>query len=512
MFAERSVASDTPNPEAQFRTLAAVDLGSNSFHMIVATLDDGGRIQVIDRMREMVRLASGLTDDGRLDDNAVERACDCLARFGERLRDLPRGSVRAVGTNTLRKATNSFSFISAAEKALGHPIDVISGFEEARLIYLGVSHGLEDDNEIRLVLDIGGGSTECILGRSFQPLQLESLHIGCVSMSTRFFGDGSITADAMQRAEIAAQQEIESIERSFRSTGWQSVIGASGTILAIYDVLKENGWSRSGINSAGLASLRKALIDAGHIDKLSLSGVSDERLPVFPGGVAVLLGLFEGLGLTELRVSSSALREGLLYDFLGRLYQSDIREQTISDVVRRYDLDADQGERIASTAAELVEQVTESWQLPPGDPKRLLRWAAQLHEIGTSISHSQYHKHGAYMLKNLDMPGFSRREQQQLAVLVRSHRRKIPQAEFDALPEDETAPMMRLALLMRLATLLHRRRSTEHLPENIGLRVDGTTLKLKFPAGWLDDHPLTSADLETEAQYQKSAGHKLKFK
>ena len=498
--------------ERQFSTLAAVDLGSNSFHMIVATLDDGGRIQVIDRMREMVRLASGLTDDGRLDDAAMERACACLARFGERLRELPQGSVRAVGTNTLRKARNSRAFIAAAEQALGHPIDVISGFEEARLIYLGVSHGVEDDNDIRLVLDIGGGSTECILGRSFHPLKLESLHIGCVSMSTRFFGNGNITAGAMRKAEIAALQEIEGIEQSFRRTGWQSVIGASGTILAIYDVLKNNELSRGGITRDGLAALRHVMIDAGHVDKLSLSGLSDERRPVFPGGLAVLSGIFEGLGIRDMRVSNSALREGLLYDSLGRLHKSDIREQTITDLARRYDVDTSQAERIAATAAALVEQVKGSWELPPGDAARLARWAAQLHEIGSSISHSQYHKHGAYMVKNLDMPGFSRREQQKLAVLVRSHRRKIPRGEFEALPEEESEPVMRLALIMRLATLLHRRRSTEHLPERLDVKVDGRTIKLRFPGGWLDEHPLTSADLETEAQYEKAAGYKLKFK
>ncbi|MCC6202507.1 MAG: Ppx/GppA family phosphatase [Gammaproteobacteria bacterium] len=495
---------------APLGTVAAIDLGSNSFHMIVADVA-GGRLRVVDRLREMVRLAAGLDDDHCLTDAAVLRALACLRRFGERVRGLPRGSVRVVGTNTLRKARDGITFIGHAEAALGHPIDVISGFEEARLIYLGVCHGLEGDDNQRLVIDIGGGSTEFILGRRSQPLLLDSLHIGCVELSERFFADGVITPRRLRDAEIAALQEIESIESAFRGLGWRTAVGASGTMLAVHEVLLNEGWSRDGITATGLRQLRQRLLDAGRTDALGLRGLSAERRLIFPGGVAILNAAFEGLGLDLVHVSDSSLREGVLYDLLGRLQLDDIREQTIADLALRYHVDAAQAERVTATAADLLRAVAKDWKLDdPGFP-RLLRWAARLHEIGVAISHSQYHKHGAYLLTHLDMPGFSVGEQRQLAVLVRSHRRALAPAEFERFDERVARPLLRLALLLRLTVVLHRRRSDDPLPTP-QFKVDGQSWKLRFPEGWLDAHPLTRADLEQEAAFQKAAGIKLKFR
>lgn len=496
--------SDTPE------TIAAVDLGSNSFHMIVARTS-GDDFRVVDRMREVVRLAAGLDDKNKLTSEAIERALTTLEQFGERIRGLAPGSVRIVGTNTLRKARNAWSFITQAEAALGHPIDIISGHEEARLIYLGVSHGLDDDAEQRLVIDIGGGSTEFILGRRFEPIQTESVHLGCVSHSARYFANRQITEESMRAAEIAARQELETFEFGYRKSGWQSAIGASGSILAVREIVIQEAWSDEGITPESLAKVRQALIQAGSLDKVSLKGLSDDRREVLAGGVAILSAAFESLGIDRLRVSDRALREGLLYDLLGRIHQEDVRERTIAELVRSYDIDEAQSERIETTALGLLEELSGGWLSGEERERSLLRWAANLHEIGLSVSHSGYHKHGAYLLTHLDMPGFARGEQRWLAALVRGHRRKFPLTEFNRLPSTKVNLVLRLCVLLRLAVVLHRRRSEAAFPR-IKFSADAQVLKLVFPEDWLGLHPLTRADLEIEAGYLKTAGFKLKFK
>lgn len=494
----------------QTRSIAAVDLGSNSFHMVVAQSADGN-FKIIDRVRETVRLAAGLDSKNTLDDAAIGRATDCLQRFGERIRDFSIENVRVVGTNTLRKARNGREFLQRAELALGFPIDVIAGREEARLIYLGVSHGLEDESELRLVLDIGGGSTELILGRRFDPLIMESLHMGCVGMSNAEFASGEITAEAMQRAELRAEQELEPIEKSYREHSWQSVIGASGTNNAIRDVVVANGWSKDGITRASLELLREKMIAAGHVDKLELDGLSEERRPVFAGGVAILLAIFHTLRIEHMRVSSQALREGLLYDLLGRFQDADVREQTVEGLIEKYAIDRSQGKRVFATVKHLFEQVRGEWGIDNNEHMRLLRWASSLHEIGSVISHTQYHKHGGYLLANLDMPGFSRGEQRRLAVLVRGHRRKWPAQDIATMPDTSVETMQKLCVLLRLGVVLHRRRSDTPLPD-IRFKIEDNKLRLKFPEAWLDSHQLTRADLEQEANYLRASDLKLKSK
>jgi exopolyphosphatase/guanosine-5'-triphosphate,3'-diphosphate pyrophosphatase len=495
--------------EAAPGSIAAIDLGSNSFHMIVAETTNG-HFKVVDRMREMVRLAAGLGPENNLSDDAVNRAIECLHRFGERLRDFDTDGVRAVGTNTLRKARNGRDFQARAEAALGYPIDVIAGREEARLIYLGVSHGLEDEADLRLVIDIGGGSTELILGRHFDPLTMESLHMGCVGMSAAHFADGEITAGRMQLAELRARQELEPIESHYRDQGWQSVIGASGTNLAIRDVIVANEWSKDGITKASLEQLRDVLIEAKHIDKAVLPGLSDERRPVFPGGVAILLGIFHTFGIDHMRVSSSALREGLLYDLLGRIQHEDVREQSVDSLIDRYAIDRGQGHRVFMTAKSFWSQIGDPEALSASE-ERILRWASALHEIGSAIAHSQYHKHGSYLLAHLDMPGFSRGEQRQLAVLVRGHRRKFPREQFEKLPEPPRRQIEMLCILLRLAVVLHRRRSESQLPK-MNIKIEDDKIVLCFPEGWLAEHQLTTADLEQEVLYLRAAGYKLKIR
>ena len=449
-------ASDPDAPA----TVAAVDLGSNSFHLIVARAT-GSRLMVIDRLKDMVRLAAGLGDDKRLDPEVMQRALDCLGRFGQRLKELPPENVRVVGTNTLRKARNGGEFIARARQVLGHEVEIISGREEARLIYLGVSHSLEDHCDRRLVVDIGGGSTEVIIGRQFRPEHMESMYIGCVGTSRRFFGDGGITAAAMDAAVMAARREFEPLETGFRTRGWDSAIGASGTILAIQD------------------------------------------------GVAILTGLFRSLEIERMAVSSGALREGLLWDLLGRRHEGDIRERTIDDLARRYHVDAEHARRVRDTALQLLAAAAGDWELDERELGPLLRRAARLHEIGMDIAHSQYHKHGSYLLQHMDMPGFSRTEQRRLGLLVRSHRRKFPDGEFAEDGADDTGELRRLSLLLRCAVILHRARSPHQAPPISRLRADADGLELVFPPGWLQEHPLTRLDLAEEERIWRAQGMTL---
>ena len=487
-----------PRPQ----TVAAVDLGSNSFHMIVARID-GGQIRVVDRLQEMVRLAAGLDVHGRLTRAARERALMCLARFGERLRDMPRGSVRAVGTSTLRRATDVAKFLVRAEEALGHPIEVISGQEEARLIYQGVARELPDENERRLVIDIGGGSTELIVGEGRHALLTESLSVGCVGLSSVHFEDGHITTKAWRNAETVARLELTPVEARFRAAGWSTVYGSSGTIRAVAGVVQAQGWAVEEITLASLARLRDALLSAGNVEHLMLAGLGMERAPVFPGGVAILHALFEALGIERLRISSGALREGLLYDLVGRIGHEDIREQTIRDMSARYRVDIPQAERVAATALTCFAQVAADWELDER-AAQLLGWAARLHEVGLAIAHTKYHRHGAYLVEHSDLAGFSCQEQRLLAALIRGHRRRLGEDMLDVLPRQQRRIARYLCVLLRLAVLLHRGRS-DMPPPAPRLIPDKRSLTLRLPGKWRDQHPLTSEDLQREVGYLKTA-------
>lgn len=493
-----------------FDTVAAVDLGSNSFHMIVAR-PQGNELGLIDKLREMVRLAAGLDEKNNLSEDAQQRALACLERFGQRLSGMPQGSVRAVGTNTLRSAHNSDAFIAAAEAALGHPIEIISGLEEARLIYLGVAQSTPSNDGQRLVIDIGGGSTECIIGKGFETSHLESLYMGCVSMSRRFFADGGISRKRWERAVVAAGQEIEPIVARYRRIGWETALGASGTIRAIRAVSLEAGWTKSGITLDALEKLSDALLDAGDINKLKLPGLDSDRAPVFPGGVAILYALFKALAIETMDVSDGALREGLLYDLIGRIRHEDVRDRSARSLAERYHVDIAQAERIRDTAWNALAQIATRWELEDDEAKQFLGWAALLHEIGLDIAHNHYHKHGAYIIENSDMPGFSRLEQHCIAALVRVHRRKFAIDAFNNLGANWHSTLASLAVLLRLSVVLHRSRVDTPLPAFTLSADDTRSLRLQFPEGWLATHPLTQADLEQEASYLKSVKFKLEL-
>jgi exopolyphosphatase/guanosine-5'-triphosphate,3'-diphosphate pyrophosphatase len=488
--------------------LAAVDLGSNSFHMVVARYSHG-QLVIVDRLREPVRLAAGLDEQGRLNRESVQRALQCLERFGQRLHDMQARRVRVVGTNTLRKARRKGAFLDRAREALGHPIDIISGVEEARLIYMGVAHTTPSEGGHRLVVDIGGGSTELIIGEGLAAKRLESLYMGCVSLSEQHFGDGEITEKRMKRARTAAQLEIEPVMARFRRSEWDTAFGASGTMRAVADTLAARGMPAGQVSRAGLDWLLAECLKAGDTAKLKLPGLAPERQEVLPGGLAILVELFDMLGIETLRVADGALREGLLYDLLGRLTDEDARVRSVRALEARFHVDGAQADRIESTVLGFLRQVRVGWKLDEPLAELVLHWSARLHEVGLDIAHSHYHRHGAYLLANADLPGFPREEQSLLAALVGNHRRKLNLEQIEELVPPWHLKAECLIVLLRLAVLLHRARGPRALPE-IDLRPKGRSLEAVFPKGWLEAHPLTAADLEQEVDYLRAAGFRLR--
>ena len=489
--------------------LAAVDLGSNSFHMVVAR-NQHGEPSIVDRLREMVRLASGLDDNGILDAASQERALACLRRFGQRLRDMRAHQVRVVGTNTLRRAANGEAFLAKAEEALGHPVEVISGIEEARLIYLGVSHHTDSTDGANLVIDIGGGSTELIIGEGYEPQHLESLHVGCVGMSRAHFEDGKLTAKRFERARLAVRLELRPVAAAFRRRGWKRAIGSSGTIRAARDVSHALRLADGGVSLSAVEAIIEEMIKARRVEDLQLPGLGAERAPVFAGGAAILAEVMSTLKVERLDISTGALREGLLYDMLGRLHDEDARERSIRAMQRRYHVDLEQAARVEATAAALFDQVARDWQLAQQRYRQLLVWAARLHEVGLDIAHARYHHHGGYLIANSDLPGFVRLEQQLVASLVTLHRRKLDDPFLDELPDSWRGTMLKLVVLLRLAALLHRSRSPSDLPP-IELQAGTQSLALQFPRDWLDANPLTAADLEQEESWLEARGFALEI-
>lgn len=467
--------------------------------MIVCRIHDG-QLTVVDRIREMVRLAAGINKKKILSAEAQEKALASLSRFGQRLSELPASCVRAVGTNTLRSAHNSAEFINKAEQCLGHTIEVISGVEEARLIYLGVAHSLaSDDNQCRLVMDIGGGSTELIVGEHFKPMYMESLHMGCVSMSQRFFKSGKISPEKIRKAEIAIKLELEPFVQRLQQYRWQDVIGASGTIRSINKIVIAYGWSDNGISFHSLKKLREHMLNAGHIDKLELTDLNPERLPVFVGGVMILYTTFKMLGIKTMRVSDGALREGLIHNLLGRIQYDDIRSHSVAALARRYHVDTDQVERVLETTRHCFTQLATSWNLDAKEHLQWVEWAAMLCEIGLDIAHSHYQKHGAYIIEHSDLAGFSKQEQLLLATLVLAHRRKLPATAINELPAYWRTLAKKLAIILRMAVILNRSRIK--IPNQFKLSIDGNQITLQFTDNWLDDHDLTKADLIQEAKF-----------
>lgn len=490
--------------------VAAVDLGSNSFHMMVAR-SEGGELQVIGRLREPVRLAAGLDADKRLLPEVQARALACLRRFGQRLRHLPPERVRVVGTNTLRKMRKGGDFLAAAECALGHDVEIISGVEEARLVYGGVTHGMGAESARRLVVDIGGGSTEVIIGKGAQPKLMESVSLGCVTHNQLYFGSGTINRQNFNKARLAARVQLEFLERRYRRAGWDIAIGASGTVRGVWRVMMAEKWCAQEITRDGLEKVVALVLERGHVSKIDFAALREDRRPVFAGGLAVLAGVFDALQLTHMHTSEHALREGVIYDLLGRLANQDVRTESVMAMAKRYGVDLRHAQDVERTALKLMDQVASAWELDRSTGAKLLGWAAQLHEIGLVIAHNAYHKHGEYILRNCDLQGFSQTEQKLLAALVRLHRGKFAPAALEDLPQGWVEPIQRLAMIFRIAVLLHRSR-TPHPKLPVKLSAGRKSLDVAFTQkNWLARHPLTLADLEREAAYLKAIEVKLKL-
>ncbi|TCJ18399.1 exopolyphosphatase [Parasulfuritortus cantonensis] len=476
----------------EYPTLAAIDLGSNSFHLQVGRVD-GDQLFYLDAHKESVRLAGGLSDDKLLDAASQERALACLARFGERLKGMPEGAVRAVGTSALRVAKNAPAFIERAKATLGFDIDVVAGREEARLIYLGVSHSLPMNTEPRLVVDIGGGSTECIIGVGYEPRDRESLRMGCVVFSNRFFPGGEMEKSSVKAAVTAARMEVQQVVHQFRRGLWQEAVGSSGSARSMGEILFQNGISDGQISADGLKWLRERLAKAGSFARLDLDGLKDDRKPVLAGAVAIMSGLFQELEIDTMTVAQGAMREGILWDLLGRVHNHDMRDVTVTQFVRRYHVDGKQARRVERLAARLYMQLTAGDRDGDGEAIRWLNWAARLHEIGIQIAHSGLHKHGAYILENADMPGFGRRDQARLAMLVRASRGGLEKLGFP--PEAAIWPLI---LCLRLAILLNGSRSDAPIPDlKLTCAADGNC-ELTMPADWMAANPLSKATLYEE--------------
>jgi exopolyphosphatase/guanosine-5'-triphosphate,3'-diphosphate pyrophosphatase len=482
--------------------LAAIDLGSNSFHLQVGRVVDG-QIYPLDSLREVVRLGAGLTAEKRIDRATQARALEALARIGERLRGLPRGAVRAVGTNTLRVAKNAPQFLREARTVLGFPIEVIAGREEARLIYLGVAHAMPPAAHNRLVVDIGGGSTEFIIGRGLDPLLTESLYMGCVSYSLAYFPDGRIEKSRFKKAELAARQELASMAGAYRSAGWQEAVGSSGTTRALELILRENGFTGEGITLDGLEQLKSLLLKHERADPDRIAGLRKDRALVIPGGLAIMLAAFSELGIERMAVSEGALRHGVLYDLLGRVQHRDMREATVVQFMRRYHLDDAQAERVRSLALKIFDSIS-SEEKEMETERLLLDWAARLAEIGLSVAHAQYHKHSAYILSNADMPGFSRMEQQRLARIVLAHRGKLGKMQDEGLEGSDWT----LVFALRIAALVLRNRTDARFPL-LRLAGDEAGYALDLPQAWLEENPLAAAALDTETESWKAVGMKF---
>ncbi len=475
-------------------TYAALDLGSNSFHLLIAGFD-GHQLRTIDRHKDSVRFGAGLDDNNCLSRAVLETAMASLARMAERLRPIPRDHIRVVGTNTLRAAANGPDFLERAESVLGVPVHIISGTEEARLIYQGVASDMAlPPRQRRLIIDIGGGSTEMVIGRQ-QAEVMESEQLGCVSYSRAFFPGGAISRQGFKAALKSARRDLSPYITALRGN-WQQAVGTSGTIRSIGRMLTQLGITdHDQVTAAGLRELSDRLLTVSNINKLSIPGLGTERKPVFPGGLVILRALFEELDIAEMQVSDYALREGIILDLVGRLHHRDRRSETVDHLMRQYGCDTGQARRVAGLAERWLPGIADHIGTPRAEAEDLLYWAACLHELGLAVAHGGYHKHGAYILANADMPGFSRQEQARLSFLVLNHRRK-PKAPSGAYG---VKPDWLLVSLFRLACIFHRRRQSEPVPETIRLTAgDKKSLRLTLPAGWLDDNPLTAADLEDE--------------
>ncbi len=489
--------------------LAAIDIGSNSFHLIIARFDHG-ELRPVQTLAERVQLGAGLVNR-RLTADTIERGLTCLTRFKQVIDSLEPARIRIVGTNALRQAKNRRAFTEPAEQILGVPVDVVYGREEARLIYLGVAHTLADDGQSRLVIDIGGGSTEFIIGQRFEPTRLESLQLGCVSFRNAFFADGKLNKRNFNAAYDQAMVEISHIKRRFHHKHWSEAVGSSGTLQVIESLVQDGGWRDTGIDRKSLDRLRKRLFKFGHVDNIDLPGLNDKRRTVITAGVAIAMAIFDGLGIEIMRTSTGALREGVIYDLVGRLSHEDVRERSVSAIVSRYNADASIADGVSRQVRYIAEACAKAWSLSEEDINSLA-WAGRCHEIGISISQKHYNRHSAYLLRHSDMPGFSQQEQETIATLVRGHRGKLKEEIFFDISDRARPKTERMLALLRLAVLFKHVEALEGRPPGFTVSVRANTLTLAFPDGWRESHPNTIWEINQSKPALKKLGVNLRLK
>ncbi|MEB5974471.1 exopolyphosphatase [Pantoea dispersa] len=486
----------TPKPQE----FAAIDLGSNSFHMVIARVVDGA-MQVLGRLKQRVHLADGLDAQNRLSEEAMERGLSCLALFAERLQGFSAANVTIVGTHTLRIASNAEEFLQRAAEVIPYPIEVISGNEEARLIFMGVEH-TQPEKGRKLVIDIGGGSTELVIGEDFEPQLVESRRMGCVSFANLYFPKGEISQDNFRRARLAAAQKLETLAWQYRLQGWQYALGASGSIKAACEVLLAMGEKEKRVTPENLDMLVSEVLKHKSFAALSLPGLSDERKAVFVPGLAILCGVFDALAIRELRLSDGALREGVLYEMEGRFRHQDIRSRTAQSLANHYAIDSDQARRVLETTELLYSQwLEQNPKLANPQLTALVKWAALLHEVGLTINHSGMQRHSAYILQNSNMPGFNQDQQMLLATLVRFHRKAVKQDEMPRFTLFKKKQFLPMIFLLRLGTLLNNQRQATTRPDALKLTTDDGHWTLTFPAGFLSQNTLVQLDLEREQAY-----------
>ncbi|WP_373949184.1 guanosine-5'-triphosphate,3'-diphosphate diphosphatase [Vibrio pomeroyi] len=482
---------------------AAIDLGSNSFHMLVVRHIDGS-VQTMAKIKRKVRLAAGLDENNVLSTEAMQRGWDCLSLFAERLQDIPKENIRIVGTATLRTAINVDIFLEKANQILGYDINVISGEEEAATIYKGVAHTSGGSGR-RLVVDIGGASTEMIIGEGFSAKALTSLKMGCVTWLERHFKDRQLTATNFNNAIEAAKSTLAPILNSYTDIGWDVCVGASGTVQALQEIMLAQGMDEV-ITHAKLKRLQKQAMITERLEELEIEGLTLERALVFPSGLSILIAIFELLEIDSMTLAGGALREGLAYEMVDELRQDDIRARTIKSVQSRYQMDVSYGEQVAVVAQTLLDQAgAETWVSEP-QAGVLLQTAAQLHEIGLTIDFKKGGAHSAYLLQNLDLPGFTRAQKYYLGELTRRYREQLT-----SLPEQHAisgTSSKRILRILRLAILLTHRRNPALEPE-FKLTTDGNNLTLTLSKQWLADNPLTAAELEIESNRQTDIGWPL---
>ncbi|AIW17991.1 exopolyphosphatase [Vibrio coralliilyticus] len=498
----------TQSPE--IRDVAAIDLGSNSFHMVVARVVDQD-LQLVSRHKQRVRLAAGLDAQKNLDNASIERGLECLAMFAERLQGFEECNIRIAATHTLRQANNAHIFLQRAREVLPFPIEIIPGVEEARLIYLGVAH-TQPESDSKLVVDIGGGSTEMIIGKGFDPELINSKQMGCVSYTKLYFANGKLSRKNFAKAILAAEQRLESIAHRYCKKGWEIAFGSSGTIKAIREVLIGMGYDDGIITAKRLDKLVEKLCDWPTIEDIDLSGLTPDRKPVFAAGVAILMAIFKDLKIDEMHFSEGALREGLLFEMEDGFKRSDIRMRTTENLASKHLVDLDHAARIKHQAQSFLQQVHQDLGIKKSSELfDLLDWSALLHEVGLSISLQAFHRHSAYILRHTYMPGFNREQQTVLAMLVRFQRKALKLHEMEEFTLFKKKHIIGVIRILRLAILLNGQRNEDALPK-LMLSIDGDTWTLSSDDDeWLEHNKLLHADLMTEQEYWNNADWVLNF-